>query len=113
MFFHKQELQHSATPDKPDPIYARHLQEVLGGQYGEISVAMQYGFQSWNSKLPGKYRDMLYGIGAEEFGHVEMLAIMIAKLLETAPVEETEDAMKDPTLAAVIGGGDIQHAIVA
>ena len=113
MFFHKQELQHSATPDKPDPIYARHLQEVLGGQYGEISVAMQYGFQSWNSKLPGKYRDMLYGIGAEEFGHVEMLAIMIAKLLETAPVEETEDAMKDPTLAAVIGGMDIQHAIVA
>ncbi|MBM7026213.1 manganese catalase family protein [Clavibacter zhangzhiyongii] len=113
MFFHKQELQHDATPDKPDPIYARHLQEVLGGQYGEISVAMQYGFQSWNSKLPGKYRDMLYGIGAEEFGHVEMLAIMIAKLLETAPVEATEEAMKDPTLAAVIGGMDIQHAIVA
>ena len=113
MFFHKQELQHNASPDKPDPIYARHLQEVLGGQYGEISVAMQYGFQSWNSKLPGKYRDMLYGIGAEEFGHVEMLALMIAKLLESAPTEATEDAMKDPTLAAVIGGSDIQHAIVA
>jgi hypothetical protein len=38
---------------------------------------MQYGFQSWNTKLPGKYRDLLFGIGAEDFGHVEMLATMI------------------------------------
>jgi Mn-containing catalase len=113
MSFHEQELQHDATPDEPDPIHARHLQEVLGGQYGEISVAVQYGFRSWNSKLPGTYRDMLYGLGAEESGHVEMLAIMIAELLETAPVEATEDAMEDPTPAAVIGGDDIQHAIVA
>ncbi|RZT64343.1 manganese containing catalase [Microcella alkaliphila] len=80
MFFHRQELQFDATPDKPDAVYARRLQEVLGGQYGEITVAMQYGFQAWNCHLPGKYRDLLYGIAAEEFGHVEMLAIMIARL---------------------------------
>ena len=42
MFFHRQELQYTATPDKPDAVYARKLQEVLGGQYGEITVAMQY-----------------------------------------------------------------------
>jgi Mn-containing catalase len=95
-------------------VYARRLQEVLGGQYGEISVAMQYGFQAWNSHEPGKYRDLLYGIGAEEFGHVEMLAIMIAQLLEKAPVEQSEDAMRaDPVLGAVIGGTDVQAAIVA
>jgi Mn-containing catalase len=114
MFFHRQELQHKSSPDKPDAVYARKLQEVLGGQYGEITVAMQYGFQAWNSHLPGKYRDLLYGIGSEEFGHVEMLAIMIAQLLENAPVESTDAAMNaDPTLAAVIGGTDVQHAIVA
>jgi len=114
MFFHRQELQHKASPDKPDPVYARKLQEVLGGQYGEITVAMQYGFQAWNSHLPGKYRDLLFGIGSEEFGHVEMLAVMIAQLLEDAPVEATDAAVKsDPTLAAVIGGMDVQHAIVA
>lgn len=44
MFFHPQELQFESTPDKPDAVYARRLQEVLGGQYGEITVAMQYGF---------------------------------------------------------------------
>ena len=114
MFFHKQELQFKATPDKPDAVYARKLQEVLGGQYGEITVAMQYGFQSWNSHLPGKYRDLLYGIAAEEMGHVEMLAVMIAQLLEKAPLGITEDAVQsDPTIAAVVGGMDVQHAIVA
>jgi Mn-containing catalase len=114
MFFHKQELQFTSSPSKPDPVYAKRMQEILGGQYGEITVAMQYGFQAWNSHLPGKYRDLLFGIGAEEFGHVEMIATMIAQLLESAPVEQSEAAMKaDPVLAAVVGGTDIQAAIVA
>lgn len=114
MFFHKQELQFKSSPSKPDPVYAKRMQEILGGQYGEITVAMQYGFQAWNSHLPGKYRDLLFGIGAEEFGHVEMIATMIAQLLESAPVEQSEAAMAaDPVLAAVVGGTDIQAAIVA
>lgn len=114
MFFHRQELQHKAKPDQPDAVYARKLQEVLGGQYGEITVAMQYGFQSWNAHIPGKYRDLLFGIGAEEFGHVEMLATMIAQLLEDAPLGVTGDAVQaDPTVAAIVGGTDVQHAIVA
>src|SRR3954451_9010420 len=114
MFFHKQELQYKAEPAGPDVFFARKMQEILGGQYGEITVAMQYGFQAWNTKLPGKYRDLLYGIGAEEFGHVEMIAIMIAQLLEKAPAGTVEAAVKsDPVVAAVIGGEDTQHAIVA
>ena len=114
MFFHKQELQFKASPEKPDAAYARKLQEVLGGQYGEITVAMQYGFQAWNTKIPGKYRDLLFGIGAEEFGHVEMLAIMIAQLLEKAPANDVQSAVdSDPVMAAVIGQTDVQHAIVA
>lgn len=114
MFFHKQELQFTSKPDRPDAEYARKLQEVLGGQYGEITVAMQYGFQAWNMHIPGKWRDLLFGIGAEEFGHVEMLAVMIAQLLEKAPATDTESAVKsDPVMAAVIGGMDVQHAIVA
>jgi Mn-containing catalase len=114
MFFHRQELQFKATPDKPDAVYARKLQEVLGGQYGEITVAMQYMFQGWNMHTPGKYRDLVFGIGAEEIGHVEMLAVMIAQLLEKAPLGITEKAVQDdPAIAAVVGGMDVQHAIVA
>ena len=114
MFFHKQELQYKAMPDKPDAIYARKLQEVLGGQYGEITVALQYSFQAWNAHIPGKYRDLLFGIGAEEMGHVEMLATMIARLLEKAPLGITSDSVQeDPAVAAIIGGTDMQQAIVA
>lgn len=32
MFFHIKELQYEARPERPDPVYARKLQEVLGGQ---------------------------------------------------------------------------------
>jgi len=32
MFLRKERLQYNATPDKPDPLYAKQLQEVLGGQ---------------------------------------------------------------------------------
>src|SRR3954463_16171079 len=114
MFLHRQTLQHQAKPDHPDAVYARKLQEVLGGQYGEITVAMQYAFQSWSIHVPGKYRDLLFGIGSEEFGHVEILATMIAQLLEKAPVGVAEGAMQDdPTVAAVLGGTDLQQAIVA
>jgi Mn-containing catalase len=114
MFFHRQELQFKSTPDKPDAVYARKLQEVLGGQYGEITVAMQYMFQGWNMHTPGKYRDLVFGVAAEEMGHVEMLATMIAQLLAKAPIGITDEAVQDdPTVAAVIGGMDVQHAIVA
>jgi Mn-containing catalase len=71
-------------------------------------------FQGWNMHTPGKYRDLVFGIGAEEVGHVEMLATMIAQLLEKAPLGITSDAVQDdPTVAAVVGGMDVQHAIVA
>jgi Mn-containing catalase len=114
MFLHRQELQFKATPDQPDAVFARKLQELLGGQYGEITVSMQYMFQGWNMHMPGKYRDLVFGIGAEEFGHVEMLATMIAQLLEKAPVGVTNAAVQDdPTVAAIVGGMDVQHAIVA
>jgi len=95
-------------------VYARKLQEVLGGQYGEITVALQYQFQAWNMHIPGKYRDLVFGIGAEEMGHVEMLAVMIAQLLEKSPLGITEDAVQDdPTVAAIVGGTDVQQGIVA
>lgn len=65
IFFHVKELQYRAKPDRPDPVYAKKLQEVLDGQYGEISVMMQYLFQGWNCCGEKKYRDMLLDIDTE------------------------------------------------
>lgn len=113
MFFHDKRLQYHARPDRPDPVFAKQMQEVLGGQFGEMSVMMQYLFQGWNCRGPQKYRDMLLDIGTEEISHVEMLASMIGWLLEGAPVSEQEAAaLQNPAVAAVLGGMNPQHAIV-
>jgi Mn-containing catalase len=40
MFFRQNRLHFHARPERPDPVYAKQLQEVLGGQWGEISVMM-------------------------------------------------------------------------
>src|SRR4051812_4089538 len=113
MFFRHAHMQYNAKPNRPDPLYARQLQEVLGGQWGEISVMMSYLFQGWNCRAPQKYRDMLLDIGTEEIAHVEMLATMIAQLLEGAPVVAQEEAVQDPAVLAVMGGVNPQHYIVA
>ncbi|WP_046862595.1 manganese catalase family protein [Microvirga massiliensis] len=113
MFFRNRHLQYHAKPEKPDPVYAKQLQEVLGGQWGEISVMMTYLFQGWNCRAPQKYKDMILDIGTEEIAHVEMLATMIARLLETSPVEAQEDAAKNSAIGAVMGGARLEDAIVA
>ncbi|ERN52163.1 manganese catalase [Alkalihalophilus pseudofirmus] len=113
MFYHVKELQYWAKPERPDPVYAKKLQEILGGQFGEISVAIQYLFQGWNTRGNEKYRDMLMDVGTEELAHIEMLTTMIAHLLEGAPVDQQEQAAQDPMLAAILGGMNPQHAIVS
>lgn len=113
MFYHVKELQYRAKPERPDPIFARKLQEILGGQFGEISVALQYLFQGWNFRGDEKYRDLLMDTGTEELAHIEMLATMIARLLDGAPVGDLEDAAKDPVIGAILGGMNPQHAIVS
>jgi Mn-containing catalase len=113
MFNHSRALQYSAKPDRPDPLFAKLLQEPLGGQWGEISVMMTYLFQGWSCRGPQKYKDMIMDIGTEEIGHVEMLATMIARLLETSPVAAQEEAAKNSVVGAVMGGARVEDAILA
>lgn len=114
IFFHIKEMQYHAKPERPDPVYARKLQEVLGGQFGEISVMMQYLFQGWNCRVEGKYKDLLFDIGTEEIAHVEMLATMIARLLDGTPADVQEQAVKqNPVVGAILGGMNPQHIIVS
>ena len=113
MFQRQRKLQYTAKPDKPDPIFAKMLQEPLGGQWGEISVMMTYLFQGWLCRGPQKYRDMILDIATEEIGHVEMLATMTARLLESSPVEAQEEMAKNSLVGAMMGGARIEDALVA
>jgi Mn-containing catalase len=111
VFTHTHALQYEAKPDGPDPAYARRLQEVLGGQWGEMTVATQYLLQGWNCRLPGKYKDLLLAIGTEELAHVEILVTLIDRLLDHQPLKpDAADRTKEA--AAGFGGTNPQHAIV-
>jgi Mn-containing catalase len=113
MFSHTRKLQYHAKPDRPDPLYAKKLQEVIGGQWGEMTVMMQYLFQGWNCRGPAKYRDMIMDIATEEIGHVEMLATMVARLLDDAPVEDQEAAARSGIIAAAMSGQSPRDAILS
>ena len=105
MFYHDRRLQYTVRVEKPNPLFAKMLQQALAGIEGELRVAMQYLMQAWNSRGDAKYRNMLLETGTEELGHVEMYATAIALNLEgsTAAVQEAA-ARHNPLVAAVMGG---------
>ena len=112
MYFNDKRLQYPVKVETPDPLFARQLQQAIGGIEGEIRVCMQYFFQAWGARGPTtKYRDMLLHTATEELGHIEMLATAVALNLETAPVTEQEDAMGDGIVASIMGGGDTKGVI--
>ncbi|HWL13202.1 MAG TPA: manganese catalase family protein [Ureibacillus sp.] len=113
MFRHQKELQFEVKIERPDAVLARQVQELLGGQFGEMSVMMQYLFQGFNCRGEEKYKDMLMDIGTEEIGHVEMLCNLISQLLDGASPAEQIEAAKDPMIAAIIGGTNPQHLIMS
>lgn len=114
MFIHTPRLQYRVKPDRPDPLFAMKLQEVIGGQWGEMSVMNQYLFQGWNCRGPAKYRDLLMATATEEIGHVEMLAVMVARLLEGADADTTESAAAGSSaVAAVLGGTTPKEMLMA
>ena len=49
-----------------------------------MRTMMQYLFQAFNFRgATGKpYKDLLYGVGTEEIGHVELIATTIARLTD-------------------------------
>jgi Mn-containing catalase len=38
MFYHTKRLQYFTKPGSPDPIYAKKIQELIGGTFGEMTV---------------------------------------------------------------------------
>ena len=111
MFFSTPRLQYPVRVENPNPVFARALQQAIGGVEGEIRVMMQYLFQSWGSRGPMKYREMLLNTGTEEIGHVEMLATAVALNLEGAPLSFQEEMSKDSMAGAVLNGMNLRHIL--
>lgn len=114
MFYHDGKLQYKVRVDKPNPEFAKMLQQAVGGVEGEIRVCLQYLFQAWNSRGPKKYRDMLLETGTEEIAHIEMLATAIALNLEGASSAlKDKMAAANPLVESVMGGRDPRHILSA
>jgi len=120
MFVRNKQLQYPVRVDKPDPVFAKQVQELLGGKYGEFTVMVQYLAQGWsmrgtegNTHLT-RIKDMVLDTATEEIMHVEMLATMIGMLLNGAsPEQQADGASANPAVAAVMGGMNPQHMIVS
>ena len=110
MFYQDGKLQYPVRVDNPSPLFARALQQAIGGVEGEIRVMMQYMFQAWGSRGAQKYRDMLLNTGTEEIAHIEMLATAVAMNLEGSPMNVKEEAADaSPMVAAIMGGMNMRH----
>ena len=107
MYYFVKDLQYTVRVEKPDALFARQLQQAIGGIEGEIRVCMQYFFQAWGARGPtSKYRDMLLNTATEELGHIEMLATAVALNLENAPASAEPEGMATGLVGAVMGGGE-------
>lgn len=111
MFYTDNKLQFPVRVERPNPLFARALQQAIGGVEGEIRVAMQYMFQAWGARGDTKFRDMLLNTAAEELGHIEMLSTAVALNLEDAPLSMQEDVSADRVGGAVLNGMDLRHIL--
>lgn len=105
MYYHDDKLQFPVEVEEPDPIFAKMLQEAIGGVEGEMRVCLQYLFQAFG--VPDeheKFRKLLMQTATEEIGHIEMLATAVAKNLEGAPIELREEMKQDGAVAAAMSG---------
>lgn len=111
MYYTDKKLQYPVRVETPNPVFARMLQQAIGGVEGEIRVCFQYFFQAWGNRGPVKYRDMLLNTATEEISHIEMLATAVALNLEKAPVKLQEQISADPIAGAVLNGMDMRHIL--
>ncbi|PZX16495.1 Mn-containing catalase [Palleronia aestuarii] len=111
MFYHSGKLQYEVRVDRPDPVFAKYLQQAIGGVEGEIRVAMQYMFQAMGARGEKRFRDMLMMTATEELSHIEFLGHAVALNLEGAPLSAQEAASADPVVGAILGGQNPRHVL--
>jgi Mn-containing catalase len=85
------------APSEPDPGAAAHVQELLGGRFGEMSTLMNYTYQSFNFRgrqQAKPFYDLIANIATEEYGHIELVSAVINGLLTGAA--DGEDLTDSP-----------------
>jgi Mn-containing catalase len=100
------------APSEPDPAAAAHVQELLGGRFGEMSTLMNYTYQSFNFRGRAKakpFYDLIANIATEEYGHIELVSATINGLLTGAA--DGEDVTDSPLKGLKDAAGIRHHYI--
>jgi manganese catalase len=100
------------APSEPDPAAAAHVQELLGGRFGEMSTLMNYTYQSFNFRGRKKVKpfyDLIANIATEEYGHIELVSAVINGLLTGA--SRGEDITDSPLKSLKDQAGIKHHYI--
>jgi Mn-containing catalase len=113
LFYHHKDLAYTVRVHDPNPVFARMLQQAIGGPEGELRVMTQYLFQGFGYRGPAKYKDMLLSTATEEIGHVEVLATAVALNLEGVKSEMVDEVVTNPMVAARMGALDPRHFLSA
>ncbi|AEF17861.1 MULTISPECIES: manganese catalase family protein [Thermoanaerobacterium] len=87
MWVYEKKLEYPANVCKPDIKMAKFLIAQYGGPDGELAAALRYQTQRYTMPT-GQAKGTLTDISTEEFGHLEIIATLVFKLLKGVPVEE-------------------------
>lgn len=101
-------------PKHPSPNSASHIQELLGGKFGEMSTLMNYTFQSFNFRGRSQarpYYDLIANIAAEEYSHIELVSYTI-NLLLTGSTKRGTDPTEAP-LKSVMDARNSYHFLAS
>ncbi len=91
MFLYQKTLEFPIRVDSTNPALAELILEQLGGADGEMAAGMRYLTQRYYMPLP-EARALLTDIGTEELSHWEMIATIVWKLVEHAPIEKIKNS---------------------
>ncbi|WP_255295557.1 manganese catalase family protein [Bacillus sp. AFS033286] len=81
MWIYEKKLQYPVKVSTCNPALAKLLVEQYGGADGELAAALRYLNQRYT--IPDKVVGLLTDIGTEEFAHLEMIATMIYKQINS------------------------------
>lgn len=100
MFMYEKKLQYPVRVSNKDVRMAKAVLNQYGGPDGELSASMNYLTQRFSMPL-NETKALLTDIGAEELGHMEMVATLFKKLIH--------GATKDELIQAGMGGYFSNH----
>lgn len=94
MWVYEKSLEIPVRVSCPNPKLAKSIITQYGGPDGELAASLRYLTQRYS--MPTRQAiGILTDIGTEELAHMEIVATMVFKLVDGAPVEEIKAAGMD------------------